>query len=237
MRNGFETNIFLNKVSAKNLPYPHNNCQDNLNKPTAFDSDLYRKTLNNSYKYRQENCFDICACKELSEVCGCTCPGVYETSAKDNCYDKKCFKDKLNYYDYINSCSHFCPKECDSVSYSSTSSSYFYWQSITESDKKKYKKYAQQNDLDPMSYSGVPPYSVEYMGMAVNMYLNDMKYTEISELAKVAGVDLVSNIGGCLGLFMGLSLLSLIEVLDFFVEVVYLIGEPFKPRTQLVESF
>jgi hypothetical protein len=235
VRNGYETNIFLTKVSVKNLPHPYNNCQDNLNLQTAFDSDLYRKTLKNSYKYRQDNCFDICACQELSSVCNCTCPGIHETSYDNNCYDNDCFNKKLKFYDYVKSCSTFCPKECHSVSFSSTSSSFLYFQSITNDDKEKFKKYAKLNGI---SLSGINPTdNVEYKGLAINLYLNDMKYTEISELAKMAGIDLVSNIGGCLGLFMGLSLLSLIEILEFFIEIIYLIGEPFKPRKRLVEGF
>ncbi len=220
LRNGFETNLFLNKVSVKNLPYPHNDCRENLNKLMAFESELYRATVHNNYKYRQVNCFDICACKEISAICNCTCPGIFETSSQTNCYDNNCFRTKLNYYDHENNCFDSCPKECDSVFYSRTSSSYLYLQSITDDDKKKFAEYAKKNGIATNILN-----RVEVKGVAINIYLNDMRYTEISEVAKTTVTNLISDIGGFLGLFIGMSLLSLVEILDFFVEIIYLINE------------
>ncbi len=45
-----------------------------------------------------------------------------------------------------------------------------------------------------------------------------LKYTEISEIPKTSPVDLLSSIGGSLGLFLGLSFLSFIQVLEIVVE-------------------
>ncbi len=225
--NGLAIHIILTKVSVKNLPYPHNNCHDNLNNPIAFNSDLYRLTLNNSYKYRQENCFDICTCQALSKKCNCTCPGIFETSSESNCYDNACFKEKLRNYDRTKICSEFCPRECNSVFFQSTLNSFVYLQTKSNSDQQKFDEYAKENGL---------PFDINDKRIAVYLYLYDMKSTDISQVAKMTGADLVSSIGGCFGLFMGLSLLSLIEILDFFVEVGYLIGEKYTLKRR-VESF
>ena len=49
------------------------------------------------------------------------------------------------------------------------------------------------------------------------MYYNDLKYTKITELQKTKIVDLIANAGGILGLFIGISFLSFIEILEFLL--------------------
>ena len=50
----------------------------------------------------------------------------------------------------------------------------------------------------------------------VQIFYNELKETFISEEIKTKIFDLVSNIGGTLGLFLGLSFLSLIEFFEIF---------------------
>jgi len=41
-----------------------------------------------------------------------------------------------------------------------------------------------------------------------------MKYTEISQTAKTSVIDLILNLGGALGIFLGISVFSLVEVVE-----------------------
>lgn len=50
-----------------------------------------------------------------------------------------------------------------------------------------------------------------------------MKYTSIEELEKMSFVDLVSAVGGTLGLFIGMSFLSFFEILDVIIEIVFIL--------------
>ena len=63
--------------------------------------------------------------------------------------------------------------------------------------------------------------------MYANIYFENLVYTMIEESASQTIVSLISNIGGTLGLFMGISLLSLIELLEIITEVflIYLSSE------------
>jgi len=56
----------------------------------------------------------------------------------------------------------------------------------------------------------------------VSIYFEDLKYTLISQQAKTNLMDLVSSIGGSLGLFMGASFLSLIDIIQIIFEVIYI---------------
>jgi len=46
------------------------------------------------------------------------------------------------------------------------------------------------------------------------VYLKAMKYTEISQTAKTSVIDLILNLGGALGIFLGISVFSLVEVVE-----------------------
>ena len=44
---------------------------------------------------------------------------------------------------------------------------------------------------------------IKQRAIAVNIYYPQLKYTEITELKKTSLIDLFSNIGGTIGLFLG----------------------------------
>ncbi len=50
-----------------------------------------------------------------------------------------------------------------------------------------------------------------------------MEYTKLSEMPKIEPFDLISNIGGILGLFIGCSFVSLFELVEIFLEVYFIL--------------
>jgi energy-converting hydrogenase Eha subunit G len=52
----------------------------------------------------------------------------------------------------------------------------------------------------------------------VSIFYNDLRETVITENVKISMADLISSIGGTLGLFVGMSLLSSIEILEILVQ-------------------
>ena len=59
---------------------------------------------------------------------------------------------------------------------------------------------------------------VQSASLAVRIYFDDLSYTLVSESPKTELVDMIANVGGLLGLFMGMSLLSFVEVIELFCE-------------------
>lgn len=49
---------------------------------------------------------------------------------------------------------------------------------------------------------------------AISITYDALSYTEISYSASLSAFDLIANIGGTLGLFMGLSILSIVEIVE-----------------------
>ena len=54
----------------------------------------------------------------------------------------------------------------------------------------------------------------------MNVFYSELKYTEIMQQPKATLVDLICGIGGILGLFVGASFLSIIELLEASIAVV-----------------
>ena len=106
-------------------------------------------TLENNHTYRQRNCYDICACHELSKIFNCSCIGIYkETSSyghDENCDEQICFKEKQNNFNTTEECSKHCPLECASVIYNPTIQTINYIP--TENDTKKIKDFEKKKNI------------------------------------------------------------------------------------------
>lgn len=121
--------------------------------------------------------------------------GVYDT---DNLY--KCnyenWTNLHNDFDYDTNCFEHCPRECDSIKY----------------------EYEPQ-DLGGVAAVGDHVIPLSNSSFSICIYFQDLKYTEISQKPKTTWSDLISKIGGTLGLFIGVRLLSLMEIFQFVIEI------------------
>jgi adenylosuccinate lyase len=104
-------------------------------------------------------------------------------------------------------CSQYCPLECDSFNYD------------ISTHKVPAFKYAiyDKLDLDPRNLTINSTWQILTSGLneySFTVYYEDLKYTYISQQAKVEFIDLISNIGGSLGLFLGISFISFLELFD-----------------------
>ena len=66
-----------------------------------------------------------------------------------------------------------------------------------------------------------------------NVYYDTLSYTVLTESINMDVVALLSSIGGSLGLLLGLSLLSFIEVLEVVVETMFI----YYKNENKIESF
>ena len=55
------------------------------------------------------------------------------------------------------------------------------------------------------------------------VYYERPEYTVIDQIAQMTVFDLISNIGGNLGLFIGISFLSFAELIELLVEIILII--------------
>ncbi len=88
-----------------------------------------------------------------------------------------------------------CPEECDSIQYDISHSFTKYSEVIT--------KNVQIEDY-----------------VFFTVFYESLQYTVIDQIEKMDIFDLISNIGGNLGLFIGISFLSFAELIELFVEII-----------------
>ena len=53
----------------------------------------------------------------------------------------------------------------------------------------------------------------------LKVFYLDLRYTEIRQTPKMSGYSLLNEIGGALGLFVGITFLSLFEFLEYLFEI------------------
>lgn len=51
------------------------------------------------------------------------------------------------------------------------------------------------------------------------MYNADIEYTSITEQEALTIIDMIANVGGTLGLFIGISLLSFLEMAEILIKI------------------
>lgn len=75
-------------------------------------------------------------------------------------------------------------------------------------------KYEAYNKTDEISYE-----SLKRNLVRISIFYTDLGYEQNEEMVKTDVIDLVSSIGGTLGLFLGMSFLSFVEIFDIFLQI------------------
>jgi hypothetical protein len=130
----------------------------------------------------------------------------------------QCNEDLFQKYLNTNSdfdCTHKCPLECNQTTFVTTMSfgsisGYSFVDKINENENLK-KDFGKR----PIN-EGTARESV----IKVNLYYDSLSYELSTESPKMTLADLLASIGGNLGLFMGMSLMSFSEILEVLLEII-----------------
>ena len=211
LKTGQERFLIIDKLSEKKLDIPYNPCQNNKVIKQTLTPEILKSI--GDYEYRQNNCYSICSMNYLTLACNCT------FNESINCADSNCLKVEYDAFDYTKQCSHLCPVECDSNHYTVKKQAVSYLPSGEKLIELREWLKVKNKDSDLSDRKLIS--KIMYM----NFFYENLKYTSITQIPKMIFSDLVSNVGGTLGLFLGISLLSFIEVLEFFIEIIFISSE------------
>jgi hypothetical protein len=230
--NGFYNKISINRVFSEKLGPPYSTCIKNVNDIDAFHSDLYKYMLKNTnFTYRQKDCFNYCMGREMHKKVNKTNNKIenfynvlyhYLKLMQDGSFKKEShvndFYFKLLKGKVKEICSIYCPLECDSIRYDLTiSKSKFLIDNFIF--QMKSGQYPINEFFDRITLKDTQNIVV------VSINYKELEYTNIKEIPKMDFFDLISNIGGNLGLFIGISFLSFAEIIEFLIEAIYIICE------------
>jgi len=188
---GFFYEISVNRIFSYKLGLPYNNCLKDVKSIDSFDSHLYRYMIQSTnYSYRQKDCLMHCAGRELYNYLNIT----NKTDRWENIIAEYPY-----YYDtikilYLKVLKKGIYETCFDCPEECDSIQYDVSHSIT--------KLSIQNE-NIVSFT---------------VYYENLQYTVIDQIAQMNVFDLISNIGGNLGLFIGISFLSFAELIELLVD-------------------
>ena len=229
----FATNLVIDRVFSSKLSRPYSDCIDETHLTSSSDSDLFRYIIDSTnYTYKQRDCLDYCLGRELNRSFNISSEidklsNVIEILTKRFSWSTP-YSFEIRYNITKNKsdeCIQLCPSECNSISYSVSTS--FSSLNVNDQFLNMIKNYFKN------SWPVLTLEDIRKNYYYLNIYYSDLKYTNISEKPMSSIFDIVSNIGGILGLFIGISFLSFAEILELLVEILFIL---FKSPNKVISS-
>ncbi|RNA44513.1 Acid-sensing ion channel 2 [Brachionus plicatilis] len=220
---GFETDIWISKQHVSKLPSPFSNCIQNIFSLDSFDSYLYEKCVNLLDRYQQKTCLLLCYHEYVKQQCGCYSPDAFNITFNQACENTNSMAIGCVFEAYAkfhqtgesSKCSHLCPIECNSDNYNFRTfladfPTPFYAKVLIEHGK-----------INPNLVRNFTTFqNVKDSVLAVNVFYNDISLNVIKEYPAKTFEQLVAEIGGFLGLCVGISLLSVVEIFELIFKII-----------------
>ena len=189
-----------------------------------YNSDLYNQIIQSKYEYTRQFCLVQCLQALSIQACNCSLASFASITNESLCLSRSqlvCFRyiyfNTFLQNNYIqNICIPKCPLECNStkITYSLSSS-----QIIPNA----YINVIQQRPSLISDFINRSIQDENVMSKSVvklNIYYDTLSYTNSEESPQWDIVTLVASIGGNLGLFMGVCMFSLGELLITLIELI-----------------
>jgi hypothetical protein len=214
----------IDRVFYQKLDFPYSDCLKDVNSFKMNKSLIY-KILDDNRAYTQTDCYYLCSNLFALQDSNCGCNSTFDDFSQ-NCirqYNKietnlnKCISEYLKLFrkkDQYEKCNQYCPLECNSINYLINAYSYQLPVSGNVSKISKSNYYTTEFNTHE---------EIKKRFFGIRVYYNDLKYTLISEEPKTKTFNFVSNIGGILGVFLGISFLSFIEIFQIFFEILFIL--------------
>ncbi|KAK6178830.1 hypothetical protein SNE40_011326 [Patella caerulea] len=213
---GTESNIGLRLVNIERLGLPHGTCEE---------GDLFREQY--GFKYTRQACQVFCLQTLISSICKC-----YDEDEEElniiahiqehygpcrNISEIRCMlKIQRDYEKGEQECA--CDNPCIETRYQHTISAR-QWPSDDYTnilltalcEKKSVEECQRLRNMDPRELAN--------NFLKINIYYEDLNYENITEEEDYETSQFISDVGGTIGLWVGLSMLSMFEVVEFVVQI------------------
>ena len=209
---GSINNFEIQKTLNLKLEAPYNDCYKDVNE-FCYNKTIINFLHDSNNTYLRSDCIRLSRNMKFLEQTNCNCINPIDYS--NNCMDTDiCYNTFITEFQNKNVdeiFSNYCPYECEtnSIDISMMNSEQL---PCSGNISNKNKNFDYKNVFE--NYE-----QVQKRFVSVKIYFNEMKYTFISQKPKTEVVDLVSNMGGTMGLFLGVSFLSFVEIFEFFTEI------------------
>jgi hypothetical protein len=213
------TSIVMEKVVTTTLRAPYGKCKEIV----GDESILVSGILKRGFLYRKAYC--LIQCNVLYTVQQCKCrSALHYDWFNTSCLCKTkveldCIESVESFFAqnaYAPDCEELCPLECEITSYTFTLFTSDYpthaWATYLSTVQGVKNIFALNNQS--FSYE-----TLKNSAVCVDIYFNSLHYTAIMDSPSMSSLDLVCNFGGLLGLFLGMSLLSVVEYVEIVIHI------------------
>jgi glutaredoxin 2 len=211
---GSLTYIAVQRTIVNQMEKPYSECS------MSPDSILYERILNLNASYTRADCISLC--RQLQIEKECKCYDLYHPRINSNTFcnstrEKDCSRSQTKIFDgsdLSSECNQMCPFECKKVIFSTIHSQ------INEFSNEKAQEYFEHKLLkSKYEQFNSSLADVKQSIINLNVFYDRLSFTQITEKPSFPFVDLISNVGGTFGLFLGISLLSFLEVVEIIYEL------------------
>ncbi|XP_077866593.1 uncharacterized protein LOC100372922 [Saccoglossus kowalevskii] len=209
IRPGSISSIGIRENVIHRKPHPYGNCTQNA----EFDS-MY----GNDFKYTKLACESTCLQHQILKHCHCVDTHLIQAP---RCHLLNRTQDvckQLMYFFYkadLLPCD--CKQSCDEKWYEITLS-----QSLWPSDR--YLKHLLKNihGINDKTRNINDEKAVSSNLVRLEVYFEELNYQDVSEIPAYGRSDLLSDVGGSLGLYIGLSIITVCEFLHYISQIIKL---------------
>jgi len=204
------------------LPKPYSGCEiDSNSAKYRENSEFYNLIGRSNYEYTQQLCFSQCLQKRFIDKYNCTLYYLLSFYNKNHCDSEttNLIYSNEDSFDINSNCLSLCPLECYQTEYKTSYSSSRLNSNDFYVDLIKNKSNLTMDFIDRT----LDEANVRDSIVAVYIYYTSLSYTQTTETPQMDIVSLLSSIGGNLGLFLELSLLSLCEIIQVVIEIFYML--------------
>jgi hypothetical protein len=229
--NGGSINFMsMQRQFTSKLPKPYSDCDIDNTNPGRFDSPYYNLILNSPYQYSQDLCVIQCIQQHVIQMCNCSIPiylDLYNVSCKNEvnslCASNTIYDGNLSLI--IHDCVAQCPLECNSTdislnlitqTYSGVGSSFLIEQTPLFSSDFNLTQITEETTINKF--------------VQLYAFYDSLSYTVSIDSPGMDIVSFLGSIGGTLGLFLGVSLLSVCELVHVIVESCLIVKNRLKNR-------
>ena len=216
---GYHTEVQLERSFSYMLPKPYSSCQI-TSAIDEFESNLFRHLKHSDLEYTRQLCLVSCYQKQLVDNCGCIDPffvSIYDAAVcESNETMYECAKRESRvYFDNLEvTCLPQCPLECNYTQYKSKIAFFKLHGDLFYKHIIRNRNLTADFVTKPLNVATAAKSVVSF-----NVFYDSLSYTISTESPKMDLVSLLASIGGNMGLFMGISLLSLCEVVELLIEL------------------
>ncbi|KAH9490745.1 hypothetical protein Btru_051113 [Bulinus truncatus] len=206
---GLMTTVALTLEIVTRLSQPYSSC---------VETDEYIDKYN--FTYSVDLCYDVCMLQDYISNCGCYLSTWMNVVDNPNNVPT-CEEDFVcNITGTNGSCS--CEIPCREVQYR-TRVSAAHWPSYSLG-KVLVEYLCSKNDFPPERCQKLNNQSEAELRdnfVGIRIYYESMFYTQYTDIAEINLATFLSNLGGCVGLWIGVSVLSIVELLHLFADIIW----------------